>query len=311
MTDRKKISIVIPAYNEEASLPRLIEDIETVLCNTRYAYNFIIIDDGSTDGTLACLRRLAQNDKNIHYISLSRNFGHQNALLCGIKHSDGDCVLMLDADFQHPPEKIPQMIEKWAEGFQLVYMTRDDSASSNIFKKATSSMFYKLMNYISDVQLEYGVADFRIIDKTVVNEIKKIDDPNLFLRGLIHWLGFSAYKISYQPAPRLLGSSKYNLRRMLSLAFDGITSFSIKPLYLSTLFGSLFSMLAFLYASYALYAYFFTDKALPGWASIIISVLFIGGVQLIMMGVMGVYLGKLFIQSKRRPCYIIKESSCK
>ncbi len=304
-----KISVIIPVFNESGNIIPLAIRLNEVL--SEYPNRQVLfIDDGSIDNSLQILHQLHQQDNRIGYISFSRNFGHQHALRCGIDYADGDCVISMDGDLQHPPELIPEMIKKWQEGYDIVYTQRTDEEGIGIFKKITSALFYKLMNYLSDVSLEPGTADFRLLDKRVANVIKNSHEQGLFVRGFISWMGFKQYKITYRAASRHSGKTKYSIRKMLSFALNGITSFSIKPLRFSIVAGTLISALAFVYAIYAVILYlFFPEKAVPGWASVLVSVLFIGGIQLLFLGVLGEYLGKLFMQAKQRPGYIVKESS--
>jgi dolichol-phosphate mannosyltransferase len=304
-----KISVIIPAFNESGNIIPLVTRLNEVL-NEYPDRQILFIDDGSTDNSLQILHQLHQQDNRIGYISFSRNFGHQHALRCGIDYADGDCVISMDGDLQHPPELIPEMIKKWQEGYDIVYTQRTEEEGIGVFKKMTSALFYKLMNYLSDVTLEPGTADFRLLDARVANVIRNSHEQGLFVRGFISWMGFRQYKITYRAAPRYSGSTKYSIRKMLSFALNGITSFSIKPLRFSIIAGALISALAFVYAMYAVMLYlFYPEKAVPGWASVLVSVLFIGGIQLLFLGVLGEYLGKLFMQAKQRPGYIIKESS--
>lgn len=304
-----KISIIIPAYNESGNIVPLANKLNEVLSDYPNR-QILFIDDGSTDNSLEILQKLHQQDNRIGYISFSRNFGHQHALRCGIDHADGDCVISLDGDLQHPPELIPDMIKKWQEGYDIVYTQRIEEQGIGVFKKFTSALFYRLMNYLSDVRIEPGTADFRLLDAQVAHVIRNSHEQGLFVRGFISWMGFKQYKITYRAAPRHSGTSKYSFRKMLSFALNGITSFSIKPLRFSIIAGSIISALAFVYACYAIIVYlFFPEKIVPGWASVLVSVLFIGGIQLLFLGVLGEYLGKLFMQAKQRPGYIIKESS--
>jgi len=303
-----KISLVIPAYNEEGNILRLSERIRHVMENLG-EYEVILVDDGSRDNTLQVLKLLHQEYPQFHYLSFSRNFGHQNALRSGIDHATGNCIISLDADLQHPVEMIPEMIEKWKEGYDVVYTQRIEEKGISIRKKMTSSLFYRMMNWLSDVRIEPGTADFRLVDRSVADVLRSVKESNLFVRGFISWMGFRQYKLIYSANPRFSGSTKYSFRKMFSFALHGITSFSIKPLRFSIIVGTVISLLAFCYILYAIYISLFTDQAVPGWASTVVTGLFMGGMQLLFMGVLGEYLGKLFLQAKGRPNYIIRESS--
>jgi polyisoprenyl-phosphate glycosyltransferase len=269
----------------------------------------IFVDDGSSDGSLEVIRQLNARDPRVKYISFSRNFGHQQALKAGIDHAWGDAVIMMDSDMQHPPAMLPQLISRWEEGNDVVYTVRKEDPTLGTVKKQTSRGFYRWMNRLSGLKLEEGTADFRLIDKRVADEVRKMNDPYLFLRGLIPWMGFKQYRIEYTPDKRHSGETKYSFWRMLKFAINGITSFSVKPLHLATLLGLFISTLAFIYGIYAVCMHLFTDETITGWASIMASVLFIGGIQLVILGIIGEYLGKIYMQLKNRPNYIVRESS--
>ena len=310
MSIARNISVVIPAYNESGNIPLLTKKLSEVL--KEFDYEIIFVDDGSTDSTLSVLKQLNQSDSRIQYLSFSKNFGHQHALKAGIDHASGDCVIMMDGDLQHPPELILPMIDKWKnEKFDVVYTARLTEPNQSLFKKTTSDLFYFLMNIFSDVDVQQGTADFRLIDRKVALQISKINDPFLFLRGLVPWMGFRQYRLEYKPGKRNAGETKYSFLQMIALAFNGITSFSVKPLRIATLAGVVISVLSFCYGIYAIGIYFLTDKAISGWASVLTSVLFIGGIQLLMIGIIGEYIGKMYMHLKNRPDYIIRESSIK
>ena len=303
-----KISVVIPTFNEEGNIEILYQKIaEAFEQITHSNFEVIYVNDGSSDGSLDKVKQLSQIDSRVKYISFSRNFGHQNALKAGLDNAQGDAVISMDADLQHPPALIPEMIRLWQEGNEVVYSIRKDGKELSFLKKMTSKLFYKIVNYLSDTKLEEGTADFRLLDRKVVNALRNYNESNLFFRGIIPTLGFKQIGIPYHPHERFSGTTKYSFSKMLKFALTGITSSSAKPLYFSIYLGVFFAFLAFLYGVYAIYISIFTDDAVLGWTSLIASILFIGGLQLIMMGIVGVYLGKLFTQSKNRPNYIIDE----
>lgn len=306
-TNQYKISFVIPAHNEEWNLNPLADQILGNIKN-KIRYEIIFVDDGSTDNTLPVIKQLMLKDQHIHYISLSRNFGHQNALKSGIDHSTGDCVISLDADLQHPPNLIFEMIDLWQKGNDIVFTIRKDHKTVSLLKRFSSRFFYRLINLFSEIKLEPGTADFRLIDRSVADIIRNSHEYNLFIRGYISWLGFKTAKILYAADERLSGKTKYSFKKMMLFAADGLTSFSIKPLRIAIFLGGLISLLAFLYALYAIYIYFFTDKVMTGWTSLLASVLFLGGLQLLFLGFIGEYIGRIFIQTKNRPSYIIRET---
>ncbi len=302
-----KISIVIPAYNEEENLREVAARVKEHL-GGRYERELVFVDDGSRDNTQAVLRAMRAEDPDIHYVLLSRNFGHQSALRAGIDYATGDCIISLDADLQHPPYLIPELLGHWLAGYDIVYTQRREDKKLPWFKRQASAAFYQLMNKLSSVSFEPGTADYRLIDRRVAEVVRASPDVELFLRGFIHWVGFRQKRVEYTPEPRFRGTTKYTLRKMVKLALSGITSFSVRPLHLATLAGAVVSSLAFLYGFYALYILVFTDRAVPGWASVLVSVLFIGGIQLLVLGIMGEYLGRLFVQSKQRPAYLVRET---
>ncbi len=301
------VSVVVPCFNEEGSLPELY----TQLCDVLKGYlavEFIFVDDGSTDGTLALLHRLAVSDQRVRPLALSRNFGHQFALKAGLDHAMGDCVISLDADLQHPPELIPVLIAKWQEGADVVFTVRQEDPSLPWHKRATSRLFYRLMSKLSSVEIHPGAADFRLMDREVVDVLKQCGENHLFIRGLVSWAGFRQVAVEYAPNPRFAGKSNYSLRRMVSFALSGITAFSIRPLQLSIFLGLVIAALAGIYGIFVVYSFLFTDRNLPGWTSVAASVLFIGGIQLIMLGIIGEYLGKTFIENKKRPTYVVRKN---
>jgi len=306
--NKKIISILIPVCNEEGNIPAIGNAIHEVFSKLDYDYEIIFIDDGSNDGTLENIRTHAIAYSNIFFISLSRNFGHQNALKAGLDASKGDCIISMDGDLQHPPQLIPELIKKWEEGYDIVYTIRKDHKEMPMLKRKTSLMFYNFLNRLSDIELESGTADFRLIDRNVVNVLRDFTETDLFWRGLVKWLGFNQIGIEYEPLERRSGKSKYTLKKMVQFAVKGITSFSVKPLSIAIYLGFLFSLLSILYVPYVLISIYF-GHTISGWSSMIVTVAFFGGLQLMILGIIGMYLGKLFMQSKQRPHYIIKEKS--
>jgi dolichol-phosphate mannosyltransferase len=305
-----ELSLVIPTFNEEGNVQRLYNEILLVLKQLQIStYEVIFIDDGSSDQSLHCIEALRAQDTNVHYLQFSRNYGHQHALKAGLDHAKGAAVISLDADLQHPPALIADMVQLWRQGAEVVYTRRNDKQNVGLFKKLSAKAFYWLANRLSEVPIEEGTADFRLLDRKVVDAIKTFKESHLFLRGLIPTLGFKQVALDYEPAVRFSGQSKYSLGKMFHFAINGITSSSAKPLYFSIYLGLFFAFLAFVYGCYAIYIAVFTDAAITGWTSLIASVLFIGGIQMILIGIVGIYLGKLFVQSKQRPTYIIKSNT--
>ncbi|MCD9854861.1 glycosyltransferase family 2 protein [Epilithonimonas sp. JDS] len=302
----KKISIVIPAYNEEENIPQIRQAVDEVFKTlSGYNYEIIFINDGSRDNTQAVLEDLSQKFTEVKFIEFSRNFGHQNAVKAGLDFADGNCVISMDGDMQHPPEMIPQLVQKWEEGYDIVYTIRKYSKSISYFKRKTSDFFYHLLSSLSDVELEKGSSDFRLMDASVVDVVRSSGESDIFLRGLVKWIGFKQFAIPFIAADRFAGSSKYSLGRMIKFAFTGITAFSVKPLYLAAYLGFFFSLLPLFYIPYVIYS-FVNHSEISGWASLIMTVVFFGGVQLIILGILGIYMGKIFKQMKDRPIYIVR-----
>ncbi|CCH55278.1 glycosyl transferase family 2 [Fibrisoma limi BUZ 3] len=302
------ISLVVPSYNEEENLPVLVHRLMSIM-ESYGAYEILIIDDGSTDQTRFVLRQLSQAYAVVRYLSFSRNFGHQMALRAGYDNARGDAVICLDADLQHPPELIPTLIDKWQEGYEVVYTVRRPDPRLSWFKRTTSRNFYRLLRAASNLNIEDGAADFRLLDRKVIDTLKSFKENDLFLRGAISWIGFRQCRVLYEPAPRYAGRSKYSLRKMIKLAAMGITSFSTRPLYMSVLLGFAMSLFASLFGAEVLYEYFFTNATVSGWTTLVLLMVLIGGVQFILIGIIGVYLGKTFVEVKQRPAYIIGDTS--
>ena len=307
MENSESISIVVPVFNEASNLRPLHEALTRQLGEIAIPYEILFIDDGSQDGSLEALRQLSGKDLHVRTASLSRNFGHQYAITAGMEYARGDAVVVMDADLQHPPELIPKMVEAWRKGVQVVYTVREDDEKTSWFKRWTSSAFYKLMNCMSDTPIVPGAADFRLLDRAVVNALIAMPERSRFLRGMVSWLGFRQQSLSYRANPRFSGKSKYSFRRMLTLALQGITSFSSVPLHISAYVGLFAALVGLPYAIWALYAKCFTDITVPGWTSLLIAVLFLGGVQLMSIGVIGEYVGRIYTEVKRRPLYLTKE----
>src|SRR5476651_41449 len=303
---KKKISVVIPSFNEEGNIEHLANRLLVAIkALSNYDYEIIFIDDGSSDGTLEKLKGLTLIDSHIFYLELSRNFGHQNALKAGYDFATGDCIISMDGDMQHQPEIIGQFVEKWEEGFDVVYSCREYTDDATIFKTKTSDIFYTMINSLSDTKLEKGTADFRLIDRKVANVLVQLNENGLFMRGLIKWLGFKQYAIHYQADARFSGKSKYTIKKMVRFAVEGITAFSVKPLNIAIGIGAFFSFMSLLYIPYIAWTLIYGHEA-PGWASVLASVVFFGGMNLMVLGIIGLYLGKMFMQAKQRPNYIIR-----
>ena len=306
---KKKIAIVIPSYNEEGNIDIMVSSLHKVMQTLPYLYEILFVDDGSSDGTLTKLKSISEVDDKVFFLELSRNFGHQNALKAGVDLVKANAVITMDGDMQHPPKLIPELIKKWEEGYDVVYTKREEDKNLSFFKKKTSQGFYKLMNTLSEVEFEPGTADFRLLDERVVAVFSNFSENELFIRGLVSWLGFKQFAIDYKPAERFSGNSKYTVGKMMRFAIQGITSFSIRPLYFAIILGFGLSLLAFIfYIGYLIYSIYF-GHVISGWASVICTIVFFGGLNLIVLGIVGMYVGKLFMQSKQRPNYLIRTTN--
>ena len=305
MPKESLISVVIPLYNEEEVVGETYKRTSSVLDSIKTPCEIIFVDDASADRTLEVLSGIAAMDKRVRVISFSRNFGHQAALTAGLDHARGDAVITMDGDLQHPPELIPELLGKWREGFEVVYTIREYDEGEGFFKKATSSFFYSIINSLAQIRIPANAADFRLYDRKVVEGLKSLRERNRFLRGLSAWVGFRQTGVNYRAARRLAGTSKYSVRKMIRFAIDGITSFSIFPLKLSIYLGFVVSLLSFLYLIYVLYVRLIAGRGVPGWASTTIAMLFLGGVQLIAIGILGEYIGRIYEEIKARPPYIV------
>ena len=300
------ISIVIPLYNEEKNIAMLVDEIIRHVAS-HGEIEFILVDDGSEDHTLSEIKKLADRDDRVFYLSFSRNFGHQNALRAGLEIATGDAVISMDGDMQHPPEVLPLMIGKWREGHEVIVTVRQTTAGLSWLKRKTSRSFYRAINVLAGIELHEGSADFRLLDRKVVEALSTMHERTIFYRGLIPWVGFKQCQLAYNPSSRLHGKSKYSVRKMVRLALDGITSFSFWPLRFAVIFGFILAFLSFLYVLYAFYVKIFTDQAISGWASVMTGIYFLGGIQLIFIGLCGEYIGRIFMEVKRRPNYLVSD----
>lgn len=309
----KSIAIVIPSYNEATNIDVLVNALNETVSKLSYDFKFVFVDDGSSDDTIAILREKSKLQDNIFYVELSRNFGHQNALKAGIDlvKNDADAIISMDGDMQHPPKIIPELIQKWEEGYEVVYTIREEDKKLSYFKNKSSNMFYGLMNKLSDIKFEPGTADFRLIDKKVAQVFSDFSENELFIRGIINWVGFKQFAVNYEPNERFSGKSKYTFGKMMRFAIQGITSFSTKPLSMAIILGISLSVFAFIfYIGYVIYSMYY-GHVISGWASVITTVVFFGGLNLVVLGIIGVYIGKLFMQSKGRPNYLISNTNYK
>jgi polyisoprenyl-phosphate glycosyltransferase len=300
------ISIVVPVFNEEESLHELYRRIFTVMDRIHLSFELIFVDDGSTDGSLSIMLEISEKDKNVKIIQLSRNFGHQSAIIAGIDHSQGEAVIMMDSDLQHPPELIEKLVEKWQQGYDVVYTCRDQTQDVSMFKTFTSRCFYMLVNRLAEVNISPGTADFRLLDRGVIESLRTFGERSIFLRGIINWVGYQQASISYRAAARYKGESKYSTLKMLRFAMHGITSFSSVPLYISAILGVLISLTAFSYGGMIIYMRLFTNRVVEGWTSVMVALLFLGGIHLITLGIQGIYVGQVYKEVKGRPRYLVR-----
>ena len=305
------ISIVIPAYNEERNLAVLHAKVREVLDAAVGAndWELVVVDDGSTDGTWAAIDALSAVDVRVRGVRLSRNFGHQSALLAGLAAARGGAVVMMDADLQHPPAVLPQLVRKWWDGFQVVHAVRRDPPDLPWLKRTTSRLYYRLFAYLSDVAIEEGSADFCLLDRQVVDEVLKFEEEGLFLRGLVHWVGYATASVPFDCAERHAGVSKYNLRKMLSLAWHGVSAFSLVPLRIGIIIGLLSSTLAFGGVGLAIVGKWLDDDAIPGWASSVAISSFLFGVLFVFLAVLAEYVGRIAVEVRRRPRFLVRETT--
>lgn len=308
-TDSPLISIVIPCYNEEEVIEETIRRLNK-LCSELPDYNveLIFVDDGSSDRTRELLRISAASYSWVKLIGLSRNFGHQIAVSAGIDAAAGDAVVLIDADLQDPPEVVHGMVAKWQEGYDVVYGTRTERAGESIFKSMSASCFYRILNHLSDVPIPLDTGDFRLMSRRVVDSLKAMPEHDRFVRGMVSWVGFKQISLPYKRAERFAGESKYPLMKMIRFARDGILSFSTKPLRMSVKLGMICAILALAGIVYALVMRLFTNIWVEGWTALMIAVLFIGGVQLICVGILGEYIGRIYNEVKNRPLYVVEET---
>jgi len=303
------LSIIIPIYNEEGNIPVLYERMTKVMTDLGESYELVFINDGSKDNSLALVMELAQKDEQVKYLDFSRNFGHQIAVTAGIDAAKGDALVIIDADLQDPPELIQEMFGKYKEGFEVVYAKRRKRKGETIFKKFTAKMFYRTLSRITTLDIPLDTGDFRLIDRKVADVLKKMPEQNKYIRGQIAWIGFKQTYVEYDRESRHTGETGYTLKKMIQFALDGITGFSNLPLRLATIAGFTVSGIAFLMMIYALISRFVWKDFEPGWTSLILSVLFIGGIQLITIGIIGEYINRISTNVRNRPLYVVRETN--
>jgi dolichol-phosphate mannosyltransferase len=301
------LSIVVPCYNEQESIHACHEKLTEVLSALKESYEIVYVDDGSSDQTAALLDQMHARDPHVVVVRLSRNFGHQPAVTAGLSASIGQAVVIIDADLQDPPELIPEMVKLWRSGYKVVYGIRQTRDGETPFKLWTAKAFYRLINSLSDVDIPVDTGDFRLIDRVVVNVFLQMPERHRLLRGMWSWIGFPQVGLPYQRAPRFAGETKYPLRKMIGLALDGVVSFSVVPLRLVTVLGFVSAGAAFLGIVYTLWVRLLTHSWVRGWAISFVGMLFMAGVQMLCLGILGEYIGRIYTESKQRPLFIQHE----
>lgn len=302
----KLITIVTPVFNEQDNIEVFYEHVLQAMSKLTYAFEIIFVDDGSSDATPAILDRLVNRDPRVSAVLLARNFGHQVALTCGLDYANGDAVITMDGDMQHPPEMLPTLIAKWEEGFEVVQTIRLSTEGVSWFKSFTSGLYYKLINSMSKVHVQEGGSDFRLLDKKVVESFRLFKERARFIRGMIGAIGYRQTQIQFVAPKRFAGESKFSLNKMLHFALDGITAYSKLPLRFAFYMGVIFGVVSFLLTMHVLYIKLFTQEAVPGWATLSASILLFGGLQLVGLGIIGEYVGRIFEEVKQRPLYLVR-----
>jgi dolichol-phosphate mannosyltransferase len=303
-----RYSIIAPCYNEEENLPELYQKIKTTLEKTGEVWELILINDGSRDRTAQVMRELQAADPRVHYIDFARNFGHQIAVTAGMDYAQGEAIILIDADLQDPPELILEMIDKWKEGYEVIYAVRTGRKGESWFKLMTAKLFYRLIYRITDVDIPLDTGDFRLMDRKVVNAMRQMKERHRFIRGMTSWIGFKQTGVEYVRQERFAGATKYPLRRMVKFAWDAITGFSYFPLQLAMYLGFIIAAISSLFIFVVIVARLSGVQAFAGQATTLVMVLFLGGVQLISLGIIGEYLGRIYDEVKGRPLYVVSEA---
>ncbi len=303
----KTITILLPAYNESESIPELKSCMETVMKdNPNYEWEFLLINDGSTDHTLQLIQEAAENDSHYHYIDLSRNYGKEIAIMAGLDYAKGDALIIMDADMQHPVDVIPEMIKYWEEGYDDVYAQRQTSEESWL-KQKTSKVYYKILQKSTNIPIQKDTGDFRLLDRKCIDALKNMRETDRNNKGMFSWIGFKKKGIFYQQKERQHGKTKWSYYKLLNLALNGITSFTTTPLRFASIFGIIVSLLAFLYLIYIIFKTLIIGDPVQGYPTLMVTILFLGGIQLIALGIIGEYLSHIFNETKKRPSYFIRE----
>lgn len=304
----KKITILIPAYNEQEALPFLYERVSKIMNEmNNYEFELLFVNDGSKDNTIKEIKELREKDNRISYVDFSRNFGKEIAMIAGLDYATGDCVIIMDADLQDPPELIPQMVELWEQGYDDVYAKRKSRAGETWLKKFTSKMYYRVLQSLTKVEIQKDTGDFRLLDKRCVNALKKMRETGRCSKSMFSWIGYNKKEILYDRDPRIAGKTKWNYKKLIDLAIDGITSFTTSPLRISTYLSIPTFLALFVYFIYVIVKAVVTHTAIQAFQAIILLILFFSGVQIILIGIMGEYLGRIFNESKNRPLYLVNE----
>ena len=304
----KIITILIPCFNEESGIDILYERLKSLINNMpKYNFRLLLIDDGSNDKTLLHIKNLHSKDKMVSYLSLSRNFGKENAMLAGLDYAEGDAVILMDADLQDPPELIPQMIAEWENGYDDVYARRRRRAGVTWVKKTTAHLYYRLLRKFADIDIPVDVGDFRLLDRQAVDALCTLRERQRYTKGLFSWIGYNKKELLFDRDPRAAGNSKMNFLKLFGLAVDGITSFSVAPLRLASVLGLVISTVAFLYLLFVIIKTLLFGDPVAGYPSMISIILFMGGIQLIVLGIIGEYVGRIFYEAKGRPDYLVSE----
>ncbi len=304
----KDISVVVPIYYEEENIFSLYDRLTNVISDKmNLNYEIIFVNDGSDDNSVKYIKKLINRDSNIKLLDFSRNFGHQVAVTAGLEYTVGEVTVIIDADLQDPPELIIDMYEKYKNGYDVVYAKRKNRAGESFFKKKTAKIFYRFLDFISEIDIPLDTGDYRLMSRKVVEQLNNMPEKNRFIRGLVTWVGFNQTYVEYDRDERNAGKTGYSLSKMIKFSLDGITSFSTVPLKIATLLGILISGASFIYILRIIYLKYFTEKTIQGWSSIMVSNLFLGGIILLTLGILGEYIGRIYKELKNRPQYIIKE----
>jgi len=301
-----RYTIIVPVYNEEAVIQESYRRLTRVMESTGEPYELLFINDGSEDRTAELIEGFAEKDECVELLDFSRNFGHQIAITAGMDYARGDAIVIIDADLQDPPELIPKMIEKWQEGYEVVYAKRSQRKGETLFKKWTAALFYRLIGAMAEVKIPLDTGDFRLMDRKVCDAMQSIREKNRFVRGLVSWVGFRQTAIEYVREERYAGETKYSLKKMLRFSMDGITSFSYKPLKMATYLGFLVSSVSFVYLIVSLGQKIFTASTVAGWSALIACLMLLNGVILIFIGILGEYIGRIYDETKNRPLYVLR-----